>query len=73
MLVSIDIVFFGPQIRIPYIMIVEAPCTVGDRWSMAWMSAYIAVPNLLSMISMVCIRLLRGVMSAGNPEPNYVD
>jgi hypothetical protein len=25
MLVSIDIVFYGPQIRIPYIMIVEAP------------------------------------------------
>jgi hypothetical protein len=25
MLVSIDIVFYGPQIPIPYIMIVEAP------------------------------------------------
>jgi hypothetical protein len=25
---------------------------VGDRGSMAWMPAYIAVPNLLSMISM---------------------
>jgi hypothetical protein len=25
MLVSIDIVFYGPQILIPYIMIVEAP------------------------------------------------
>jgi hypothetical protein len=27
--------------------------TVGDRGSMAWMPAYIAVGNLLSMISMV--------------------
>jgi hypothetical protein len=27
--------------------------TVGERRSMAWMPAYIAVPNLLSMISMV--------------------
>jgi hypothetical protein len=26
--------------------------TVGDRGSMAWMPAYIAVPNLLSMILM---------------------
>jgi hypothetical protein len=26
--------------------------TVGDRGSMAWMPAFIAVPNLLSMISM---------------------
>jgi hypothetical protein len=25
MLISIDIIFYGPQIRIPYIMIVEAP------------------------------------------------
>jgi hypothetical protein len=27
--------------------------TVGNRGSMAWMPAYIAVPNLLSMISML--------------------
>jgi hypothetical protein len=27
--------------------------TVGDRRSMPWMSPYIAVPNLLSMISMI--------------------
>jgi hypothetical protein len=27
--------------------------TVGDRGSMAWKPAYIAVPNLLSMISMI--------------------
>jgi hypothetical protein len=40
MLTSIDIVFCGPQIRIPYIMIIVA------------MHAYISVPNLLSMISM---------------------
>jgi hypothetical protein len=29
MLVSIDIIFYGPQIRIPYILIVEAPLKTG--------------------------------------------
>jgi hypothetical protein len=32
-------------------MIVHRGATVGDRESMAWMPAYIAVGNLLSMIS----------------------
>jgi hypothetical protein len=52
MLVSIDIVFYGPQIHIPYIMIVEAPLYSRRKGSMAWMPAYISVPNLHSMISM---------------------
>jgi hypothetical protein len=47
---SIDIVFYGPQIRMTYYDCRGA--TVGDRGSMPWMPAYIAVPNLLSMISM---------------------
>jgi hypothetical protein len=56
MLVSIDIVFYGPQILIPYIMIVEAPLYRRQGVHAAWMPAYIAVPNLLSMISMGGLR-----------------
>jgi hypothetical protein len=56
MLVSIDIVFYGPQFLIPYIMIVEAPLYAGDRspWRGCLLNVliYVAVPNLLSMISM---------------------
>jgi hypothetical protein len=41
MLVRIDIVFFRPQNRTPYIMIVEAPPS-----EMAWMPAYLYEHNL---------------------------
>jgi hypothetical protein len=39
MLTSIDIVFYRPQNRIPYIMIVETPLREKDTY-MAWMPAY---------------------------------
>jgi hypothetical protein len=40
MLVSIEIVFYVPQILIPFIIIVRgAGATVGDRDHMAWMPA----------------------------------
>jgi hypothetical protein len=55
MLTSIDTLLKRPQIRIMYVIIVDCRgATVGDRGSMAWMPAYITVPNLLSMISMIC-------------------
>jgi hypothetical protein len=52
MLVSIDIAFYGPQIRFPYIMIVEAPLL--ETWVHGVDACLysIAVPNLLSKISM---------------------
>jgi hypothetical protein len=52
MLTSIDIVFWRPQNRFPYIIIVEAQ--LSEKGIMAWMSAYTVypVPNLFSMISM---------------------
>jgi hypothetical protein len=54
---GIDTLQKRPQIRVTYIMIVDScrGATVGDRGSMAWMPAYIAVSNLRSMISVVQI------------------
>jgi hypothetical protein len=58
MLTSIDTLLKRPQIRITA-RTVYYDCrgaTVGDRGSMQWMPAYIAVSTLLIMISMIKTR-----------------